>query len=191
MQIWAKAIAVGVLMGLPAGAIAMEPRTIRQRSPIAQAMDRQEEKKQRADSLLQEGIQQQQSDQFEEALQSFQAARELFLEIGDRTGEGTVLNEIGRVHRVQSQYSQALDYYQQALVVNRAAGEPGEESIALNNIGAIYKNRGQYAQAFDYYQQALAIRRKTGDRAGEANLLGNIGAIYHQQSQYAQTLDYY
>ncbi|MEM6502116.1 MAG: CHAT domain-containing protein [Cyanobacteria bacterium P01_C01_bin.89] len=191
MRILGGAIALVLLMGLPVGAISVEPGTTQQSSSIAQALDRQEEKKQRADSLLQEGIQQQQSDQFEEALQSFQAARELFQEIGDRAGEGTVLNEIGRVHRVQSQYAQALDYYQQALVVNRAAGEPGEESIALNNIGAIYKNRGQYAQAFDYYQQALAIRRKTGDRAGEANLLGNIGAIYHQQSQYAQTLDYY
>ena len=56
--------------------------------------------------------------QYPQALEQFQQALIITREIGDRSGEGTALNNIGAVYGSLGQYSQALEQYQQALVSN-------------------------------------------------------------------------
>jgi CHAT domain-containing protein/tetratricopeptide (TPR) repeat protein len=141
--------------------------------------------------INQQGLQQLNTSQYSTALRSFQQALKIYLEIGDREGEGTSLNNIGHVYSNQGQYRQALEHYQQALVIQEEIGDRSGEGVTLSNIGSIYYRLGQYRQALDYYQQSLFIQEEIGDRRGEGTTLNNIGSIYDSQGQYPQALDYY
>src|SRR5919202_2957692 len=73
-------------------------------------------RKAEADQLLQQGIQQLQTSQFEAALQSFQQALTIYREIKHRLGEGYALTGLGLVHVLSlGDYTKAIEYYQQSL----------------------------------------------------------------------------
>jgi CHAT domain-containing protein len=141
--------------------------------------------------LLQAGIYQYQTGQFQTALQSLQQALEIYQEIGDQTGESTVLNNIGTIYDKIGQYPEALEYYQQSLVRVREMGDRPREGVTLNNIGTVYRNLGRYSAALNYHQQSLEIAREVGYRASEGSALNNIGLVYHSLGQYPTALDYY
>jgi tetratricopeptide (TPR) repeat protein len=115
--------------------------------------------------------------QYEEALNYYQQALVITREVGDRTGEGTTLNNIGAAYQARGQYDQALQNYQQALVIHREVGNRVMEGTILNNIGLVYQARGQYDQALENCQQALVIAREVGDRALEEAVLANIKSL--------------
>ncbi len=74
-------------------------------------------RKAEADRLLQQGIQQLDTSQFREALQSWQQALEIYREIGNRYGEGSSLNNLGIAYRNLGQYQKAIEYHQQSLAI--------------------------------------------------------------------------
>ncbi|MEA5464586.1 CHAT domain-containing protein [Leptothoe sp. PORK10 BA2] len=151
----------------------------------------QEAKQTEADQLLDESQNLRSTARWQESLAKLEQALLLYQEIGDRSGEGTTLNNIGLVYDNLGQYPQALDYYNQALAIFRDIGDRSGEGTTLNNIGLVYRHLGQYPQALDYYNQAFAISRDIGDRSGEGITLNNIGAVYNNLGQYPQALDYY
>ena len=54
--------------------------------------------------------------------------------MGDRSGEATTLNNIGKVYWVSGEKQKALQYYNQALPLKRAVGDRGGETIILQEI---------------------------------------------------------
>jgi CHAT domain-containing protein len=167
---------------LPQSAIAQVSETLQ----LAQST---QDRKAEADRLYNQGVQQNQTSQFRDALQSYQQALSLYQEIGDRARAGTTLNGIGVVYTSLGQYPQALEQLQQALVISREIDDRADEGTTLNSIGAVYRNLGQYLQALEQYQQALVISREVGDRAGEGTILINIGSDYRSLGQYPRALE--
>jgi CHAT domain-containing protein len=139
-----------------------------------------------ADSLLQQGVEQSQTSQFREALQSWQAALEIYREIGDRSGEAGTLNNIGFMQKSLGNYPSALEYYQQSLAITQEIGDRAGEAQALNNIGIVNDLQENYPSALDYYQQSLVITQEIGDRATESATLQNTGIAYRDSGQYQQ-----
>jgi tetratricopeptide (TPR) repeat protein len=142
-------------------------------------------------NLKERGIDASGRGQYREALNYFQQALEMALEVGDRAGEGDTLNNIGLVYWNQGLYGQALENYNQALVIRREVGDRDGEGDTLNNIGIVYSDQGMYDQALETYNQALVIAREVGDRAGEGTTLNNIGIVYRNQGLYDQALETY
>ncbi|MDT9291216.1 MAG: tetratricopeptide repeat protein, partial [Limnospira sp. PMC 1295.21] len=131
-----------------------------------------------ADRLLNEGFilfQQGTAESLREALEKWQAARELYRAAGDRGGEANTLNNIGGVYSDLGEKQTALDYYNQALPLYRAVEDRGGEATTLNNIGLVYDSLGEKQTALDYLNQALPLSRAVEDRGGEATTLNNIG----------------
>src|SRR6266851_4032398 len=121
--------------------------------------------------------------QKQEALRYYQQALAITREVGDRGGEGTILNNLGAVYDDLGQKQEALRYYEQALAITREVGDRAGEGGTLNNLGSVYNALGQKQEALCYYEQALAISREVGDRAGEGGTLWNIGALYSRQDR--------
>ena len=121
--------------------------------------------------------------QKQEALRYYQQALTISQEVGDRSGEGTILNNLGAVYDDLGQQQEALRYYQQALAIWQEVGDRGGEGATLNNLGLVYSALGQKQEALRYYQQALAIRTEVSDRGGEGTTLWNIGALYFRQDR--------
>ncbi|MCZ8046817.1 MAG: CHAT domain-containing protein [Microcystis sp. LE19-41.2A] len=145
-------------------------------------------RKAEADQLLQQGIQQYQTSQFREALQSWEKALQIYREIGDRQGEANSLGSLGIAYGSLGQYQKAIEYHQQYLTIAREIGDRQGEANSLGSLGIAYSSLGQYQKAIEYHQQSLAINREIGDRAGEALSLNNLGVAYRDNKQPAEAI---
>ena len=95
-------------------------------------------------------------------------------DVGDRTVEGTNLNNIGAAYQALGQYDQALNNFQQALVIRREVGDRDGEGTILNSLGAVYQALGQFEKALDYCLQALVVATEIGNIIGQVAPLNNI-----------------
>jgi len=111
-------------------------------------------------------------------------------EIGDKSGEGTTLNNMATIYLVRGDYETALGYLQDCLKIFREIGDKCGEGTTLNNIGQIYDARGDYETALGYLQDCLKIFREIGDKHGEGATLNNIGQIYDARGDYETALGY-
>ncbi len=143
-----------------------------------------------ADRLLQEGIQQFRTSQFEAALQSWQQALTIYREIKARNGEGQSLGGLGVAYFSLGDYAKAIEYHQQSLVIAREIKNRKGEGNSLGNLGNAYFSLGDYTKAIEYYQQSLAILREIKDRLSEGNALGNLGVAYQYLGDYAKAIEY-
>jgi tetratricopeptide (TPR) repeat protein len=150
-----------------------------------------ETQKAEADRLLEQGIQQLETSQFREALQSWEAALKIYREIGDRNGEARSLNNLGSAYDFLGQYPKAIEYYQQSLAIFKDIGDRNGEADSLMGLGNAYYSLGQYPKAIEYYQQSLAIFKDIGDREAEGINLSNLGASYEAQNQPGLAIVFY
>ena len=147
-------------------------------------------RKAEADQLLQQGIQQYQTSQFREALQSWEKALQIYREIKDRQGEVNSLGNLGVAYQSLGQYEKVIEYLQQTLNIAREIPDRQGEAYALGNLGIAYDSLGQYARAIEYYQQLLDIAREIQDRPGEAASLSGLGNAYDSLGQYQKAIEY-
>ncbi|WP_347278014.1 CHAT domain-containing tetratricopeptide repeat protein [Alkalinema sp. FACHB-956] len=158
------------------------PPAIAQTSPTAQKAE--------ADRLLQQGIQQYQTSQFEAALQSWQQALTLYRALKDRWNEGVTLGNLGLAYDVLGNSPQAIEYQQQSLAIAQELKNRQGEGNALVNLGNAYGALGNYPKAIEYQQQSLAIAWEIKDRQRERNALGNLGLAYYLLGNYPKAIEY-
>ncbi|MBD2622291.1 tetratricopeptide repeat protein [Microcystis flos-aquae FACHB-1344] len=148
-------------------------------------------RKAEADRLLQQGIQQYQTSQFREALQSWEKALQIYREIKNRQGEMLSLGALGLTYDSLRQYQKAIEYHQQSLAIARELDYRQVESLSLSSLGLAYRSLGQYQKAIEYHQQSLAIDKEIGDRSGEASSLNNLGIAYGSLGQHQKAIEFY
>src|SRR5262249_20366598 len=81
-------------------------------------------------------------------------------EMGDRAGEATTLNNLGRVYSGLGNRQQALDYYQQALPVRREVGDRSGEAVTRYNIAMIHHGRGDLDSAISELWRVVELDRQ-------------------------------
>ncbi|MEM9817581.1 MAG: tetratricopeptide repeat protein [Cyanobacteria bacterium P01_D01_bin.6] len=144
-----------------------------------------------ADRLLQQGNEQYGASQFSDALDSWQAALELYRQLGSRKGEANALGNLGAAYARLGDYRRAIDFHEQSLAIAHEIGNRQVEANSLNNLGAAYARLGDYRRAIDFHEQSLAIAHEIGDRQGEANSLNNLGIAYNDLGNYRRAIDLY
>ncbi|ALF54491.1 Fis family transcriptional regulator [Nostoc piscinale CENA21] len=159
-------------------------------SNLAASAQTPDVRKAEADKLLQQGIQQYQTSQFQAALQSWQQALNIYREIKDRKGEGQSLGSLGLAYQSLGDYPKAIEYQQQSLAIAREIKDRLGEGAALGNLGNAYYSLGDYPKAIEYQQQSLAIAREIKDRLGEGQSLGNLGNAYLYLGDYSKAIEY-
>ena len=146
--------------------------------------------KAQADKLLEQGLQQAQTSEFQAALQSWQQALIIYRQIKNRQGEGKALGNLSFAYYSLGDYAKAIDYEQQYLAIARQIKDRQSEGKALGILGVAYNSLGDYAKAIDYLQQDLAIAKQIQDRQDEGAALGNLGLAYYSLGDYAEAIDY-
>ena len=142
------------------------------------------------DRLLQQGIQQYQTSQFQAALNSWQKALQLYRVLKNRYKEGWALGNLGVAYLNLGDYSKAIEYGQQQLVIAREIQDRDGEAAALNNLGLAYRSQGNYAKAIEYGQQSLDIAQEIKNRYGEGTALGTLGVAYLSLGNDAKAIEY-
>jgi tetratricopeptide (TPR) repeat protein len=128
--------------------------------------------------------------QYDTALDYLKRSLAIQQEIGDKSGEGTTLNNISQIFKARGDYDTALDYLKRSLAISQEIGDKSGEGTTLNNIAGIYRARGDYDTALDYLKRSLAISQEIGDKSGEGTTLNNISQIFKARGDYDTALDY-
>ncbi|MDZ7961815.1 MAG: CHAT domain-containing tetratricopeptide repeat protein [Aulosira sp. DedQUE10] len=149
-----------------------------------------EARKADAHRWLQQGIRQYKISRFTDALQSWQQALIIYLEIKDRTGESESLGNLGLAYYSLGDYESAIGYYQQSLAIAKEIKDRRGESAALTNLGNVYLSLGNYPKVIEYLQQSLAITKEIKDRRGESAALANLGNVYLSLGNYPKVIEY-
>jgi tetratricopeptide (TPR) repeat protein len=129
-------------------------------------------------------------DMFCESLRIYQSMDEKHL-----NSIATVLNNIGRVHYLQSEFKEALSMYEESLLLRREI--LGNDSIdvaaTVYNIGQTCHQLGQLDESLTFYKEFLRIAKCSLEPGSKdiALVFKGIAEIYHEKSDLKMALYYY
>lgn len=111
--------------------------------------------------------------------------------LGDRAGEASVLNSIGRAYRELRRFDEAVTHLELALAIFGELGDPHGQGVAFNNMGNTYGELGQFDVAIQYYRRAGELFSQLGDRHMEGRIFNNMGNDYAKLGRHQDALDYH
>lgn len=141
-----------------------------------------------ADRLLQQGMMQYQTGQFETAFESWQTALKLYRNLQNQRGEGAALVQLGLGYEALGDNDRAIEYLSQLLAYAQKNSDPMGEGFALSRLGTVYQAMGQYDKAVELHQRSLAIARQLKNQGGEGQELRNLGLAYLAQEDHARAV---
>jgi tetratricopeptide (TPR) repeat protein len=124
------------------------------------------------------------------ALDYLKQALTIRQQLGDKSGEGTTLNNLSQIFKARGDYDTAIDYLKQALLLQQKLGDKYGQGATLNNFSQIFQARGDYDTALNYLKQALSIQQQLGNKRGEGTTLNNLSQIFKTRGDYDTALDY-
>lgn len=94
-----------------------------------------------------------------EALEQCEKALKISMEIGDKAGEGTTLNNISLIHNTRGDYETALNYLEQSLAISQQIGDKAGLCATLFNMGHIHMRNGQLQDALGAWLEVYNIAK--------------------------------
>ena len=128
---------------------------------------------------------------YNKALEYYQNALIINIELKDKNNAAINLAGIANIFFYKSNYDEALEYYQKALKINEETENINGVAGNLGNIGNTLYYIGEYNKALGYYQRVLKIQKENSDKNGIATSFINIGNIYSYNSNNDKALEYY
>jgi tetratricopeptide (TPR) repeat protein len=129
--------------------------------------------------------------EYEEALESFGQARNLFAQAGDRTGEIEALGSMGAVSIELEDWDQARQSLDQALTIAEEQEDRSNQGKTLGNLGMMYARQGEVEKAAEAYESAIAIFQETGDRGYEKDVARQLSKLKLKGGKFLEALDGY
>jgi tetratricopeptide (TPR) repeat protein len=126
---------------------------------------------------------------YDEALSCYEIAAHLYVDVENKSGEGTALNNISQIYDARGDYDTALSYLERSLKLRQEIGNKSGEGTTLMNIGNICSARGDYDTALSYLERALKMSQEIGDKNVEFKALGNIAKIYSVRGENEKALN--
>ncbi len=133
---------------------------------------------------------QRRQNQYDAALESYDAALGLYRAVGDRRGEANTLKGTGNVQAALRQYDAALESYAAALALYRVVSDRLGEANTLAGQGQVLLARGDQAGADRLLAQAVELYRAIGDRYSIATQTGNYGGTLYNLGRKAAARPY-
>lgn len=124
------------------------------------------------------------------ALENYQKALNLFLEIDQKGSVSKAYNNIGVVYKSQGNKAKAIEYFQKALKIQKEIGEQ-TVPVTLTNIGVIYFEQNNLSKALQYYNRAEKLFKDSDNLRGYALLNNYLGDYYKKQNDSVKALSYY
>jgi CHAT domain-containing protein/lipopolysaccharide biosynthesis regulator YciM len=132
-------------------------------------------------------------EQYQKVLDFNQQSLEIFKQIGDRSGEGKSLFNLGNAYSKLGKYQQSIEIYQQTIAIfkQEKIKDSYIEGDSFKYLGEAYRNLGQYQKSIDAYTQSLEFFTKMGDRNSEKDLLNDLGTAYMIVGDGQKAIDFY
>ena len=123
-------------------------------------------------------------------IDTHQVGLEAAVRVGDRFGEGCVLNGLGVAYDDLGRFDESIECHHRAGVLFEAIGEDHRNAWNLNNLGVVYDRSGRLDEALEQHQRALVLFGAAGDRRGESFSLNNLADVHRQRGEFSPALAY-
>lgn len=123
------------------------------------------------------------------AEKNFQAALEIWREIGSPSNAAIALNNLGDMRMALGDIAGAKNAYRKSLEIFRKNDERSKSAYPLVGLGDVYAASGDFATAKKSYEESLAINREAGEKHETAVALASLGAALMQQGDLAGALE--
>ncbi|MBQ5452657.1 MAG: tetratricopeptide repeat protein [Bacteroidales bacterium] len=97
---------------------------------------------------------------YEDALECYQKAGEIYMEIGDKYKTAYIFNNIGYCYDTMSKFREALMFYQKSSQFYRAVNDIDGVINNIKNVALMYERLQEYGNALKYCQSALEYLEK-------------------------------
>lgn len=105
---------------------------------------------------------------YDEALKHEKKALDIYRLIGDKDGEGHVLNTLGNVHQKKGDYEKSLENLEGSLSIFKGSGKRAKVAAVLDNIGNVHRLNGDPRAALARHVESMAILATTKYFSGAA-----------------------
>ena len=127
----------------------------------------------------------------DQAMRHLGTGHALFDADGDRRGQASSLDDIGKVHWMRGDYSSAERFMLKALELRRELDDVRSIALSQNNLGLVYQDSGRFSEAQRAFEEALLLRQEIGDRPGIAQTLNNLGTIHQDDGAHERAIEVY
>lgn len=117
----------------------------------------------------------------EEAAQSFERARTIFLEMRNSEMLGTALAGLGNVFAERKEFGPAIEDLQAAVSMKLEVGATRLASEFLNDLAMVYLSMARLPEAAETSRRALRYARESGELLQEARALANLSAVSRKE----------
>ena len=101
----------------------------------------------------------------------------IYEDIGDLSGQASVLNNLGIEAYYAGRWDEARDLYERSGKLRERIGDVINVATTTNNVGEIESDQGRYADAEQRFRDAMRIADSTGQRLIAAVARGNLGRV--------------
>jgi len=147
----------------------------------------------KAFGLFQQGVQQNQANQFTAAIQSWEKALQIHRLLQDPNREEDTLKELGDAYYRIGNYAKAKETQEQLLAIVRKRGDAAQtlEDPLRSSLGYTQQQLGNYTQAIAQMEQRLATARANNNFMDMAAALVGLGHIYSSLGSYTKAIENY
>jgi signal transduction histidine kinase len=118
-----------------------------------------------------------------DGLSYFQAAHEIYLDVGEQRSQAITLLNIANIYADARNFERALAYYEQA---GEAYQEDPNISLArLNNVATAHRELGDYQAAANGLHEALDIANQMDSDMLRVRILSNLAAVQMDQGDFS------
>ncbi len=128
---------------------------------------------------------------YNEAIDNYEEAIKIFIEIGEQNGEAIAYNDMAYIYQSQGLIENAIGTYVKSLKLLEKLNDKGSEAACLNNIGLLYHDQNNFEKALEYYLKSLKLKEGLGNEKSIATSLNNIGSLYYSNQQYIEAEEYF
>ncbi len=125
------------------------------------------------------------------SIEQFERAHALYVETGDRGGQGLAFLNLGYSRSDLGEAQNASEEFQRALVQFQAVSDLRGSTLAQTALGGFYSLLGEEDKALSLHKAANDYFHRMGNKQGEAAALNGIGRAYQNLNDYDSALDNY
>ena len=126
---------------------------------------------------------------YDQALEEFFTALEVYEQTGDKYGIATCYNAIAIIHYLQESYELCMDYLTKSFEIKKELGDTQGMANYFTNMAALKTSLDAYEEALDYTEKSLELFEELDDQLGVATAFGNIGTIHYELKNYQTSLE--
>jgi tetratricopeptide (TPR) repeat protein len=127
--------------------------------------------------LFEAGLQAKKRRQWWQAMELYDKAIDMALQLNERKMLARLYNNVGNVEKNVNLLTRSTHHFKLGAELARAEADPETESRCLHGLGDVAQMQGNLEEARRRYEAALEIKTKLGDREGMAKCVLGLGNV--------------